>query len=62
MLGSVIDLFEGGSSCSVGSVNTRDSVFFNSKNCSYHCLLHPAVSVSKVIGGCGPIGELPPQK
>ena len=38
------------------------AVYNQSKNCSYHYLLHPAVSVSKVIGGCGPIGELPPQK
>lgn len=24
------------------------------KNCSYDYLLHPAVSISKWIGGCGP--------
>lgn len=23
-------------------------------NCSYDYLLHPAVSISKIIGGCGP--------
>lgn len=24
------------------------------KTCSYDYLLHPAISISKVIGGCGP--------
>lgn len=24
------------------------------KDCSYDYLLHPAISVSKIIGGCGP--------
>lgn len=24
------------------------------KNCSYDYLLHPAISISKIIGGCGP--------
>jgi hypothetical protein len=24
------------------------------KDCSYDYLLHPAISISKVIGGCGP--------
>jgi len=23
-------------------------------NCSYDYLLHPAISISKIIGGCGP--------
>lgn len=26
-------------------------------NCSYDYLLHPAISVSKVIGGCGPAAD-----
>lgn len=25
------------------------------KNCSYDYFLHPAVSISKMIGGCGPV-------
>ncbi|SIP73688.1 YhfL family protein [Xenorhabdus innexi] len=30
----------------------------NKKNdCSYDYLLHPAVSISKIIGGCGPAAE-----
>lgn len=28
-------------------------------NCSYDYLLHPAISISKIIGGCGPAA---PQK
>jgi outer membrane lipopolysaccharide assembly protein LptE/RlpB len=28
-----------------------------SKNCSYDYLLHPAISISKIIGGCGPAAE-----
>ncbi|MDF3826581.1 MULTISPECIES: YhfL family protein [unclassified Pseudocitrobacter] len=27
------------------------------KTCSYDYLLHPAISVSKIIGGCGPAAE-----
>ncbi len=38
------------------------TVYNKPNNCTYDYLFHPAVSVSKVIGGCGPIGELPPQK
>ncbi|QGN39748.1 DUF4223 family protein [Klebsiella oxytoca] len=30
------------------------SVYNKEKNCNYDYLLHPAVSISKVIGGCGP--------
>lgn len=26
-------------------------------NCSYDYLLHPAISISKIIGGCGPVSE-----
>ncbi|MCC8368012.1 MULTISPECIES: YhfL family protein [Xenorhabdus] len=26
-------------------------------NCSYDYLLHPAVSISKIIGGCGPAAD-----
>ncbi|WP_312313092.1 DUF4223 family protein [Atlantibacter sp.] len=26
-------------------------------NCSYDYLLHPAISISKMIGGCGPAAE-----
>nr|WP_318383353.1 YhfL family protein [uncultured Enterobacter sp.] len=26
-------------------------------NCSYDYLLHPAISISKVIGGCGPAAQ-----
>lgn len=26
-------------------------------NCSYDYLLHPAISISKVIGGCGPAAD-----
>lgn len=38
------------------------TVYNQSKNCSYDYLLHPAVSVSKGIGGCGPIDKLPSQQ
>lgn len=31
------------------------------KNCSYDYLLHPSVSISKVIGGCEPVDKLPQQ-
>ncbi|EPB5915827.1 YhfL family protein [Citrobacter amalonaticus] len=27
-------------------------------NCSYDYLLHPAISISKVIGGCGPEADV----
>lgn len=30
------------------------SVYNKEKNCEYDYLLHPAISVSKIIGGCGP--------
>ena len=30
------------------------SVYNKEKNCSYDYLLHPAVSISSIIGGCGP--------
>lgn len=30
------------------------SVYNKEQNCNYDYLLHPAVSLSKVIGGCGP--------
>ncbi|MCF1486437.1 YhfL family protein [Pseudomonas sp. AA27] len=33
-------------------------VYNEAKNCSYNYLLHPALSVSKVVGGCGPVGKL----
>jgi len=26
-------------------------------NCSYDYLLHPAISISKIIGGCGPAAK-----
>ena len=35
------------------------SVYNKEKNCDYDYLLHPAISISKVIGGCGPAA---PQK
>lgn len=34
-------------------------VYNHSKNCAYDYLLHPAVSVSKIIGGCGDTDKLP---
>ncbi|MCL1030899.1 YhfL family protein [Serratia silvae] len=27
------------------------------KDCSYDYLLHPAISISKIIGGCGPTNK-----
>ncbi|WP_073981040.1 YhfL family protein [Erwinia sp. ErVv1] len=30
------------------------SVYNKEKNCDYNYLLHPAISISKIIGGCGP--------
>lgn len=38
------------------------TVYNQAKNCTYDYLLHPAVSASKIIGGCGSIGELPQRK
>jgi hypothetical protein len=35
------------------------AVFNKPKNCEYHYLLHPAISISKIIGGCGAIDTLP---
>ncbi|HEC6209720.1 TPA: YhfL family protein [Salmonella enterica subsp. enterica serovar Weltevreden] len=29
----------------------------NKNNCSYDYLLHPAISISKIIGGCGPAAD-----
>lgn len=29
------------------------SIYNQEKNCDYDYLLHPAVSISKIIGGCG---------
>ena len=37
-------------------------VYKQPKNCSYDYLFHPSVSISKVIGGCGPIDKLPQQQ
>ena len=34
-----------------GHIENRD------KNCSYDYLLHPAISISKIIGGCGPTAQ-----
>lgn len=36
-------------------------VYNQQKNCSYDYLLTPSISISKVIGGCGPIDNLPQQ-
>jgi hypothetical protein len=36
-------------------------VYNQPKNCSYDYLLHPSVSISKGIGGCGPVDKLPQQ-
>lgn len=35
-------------SACTGRIENKD------KTCSYDYLLHPAISISKVIGGCGP--------
>ncbi|URQ60174.1 YhfL family protein [Pantoea alhagi] len=32
-------------------------VYNKEKNCNYDYLLHPAISVSKIIGGCGPVAK-----
>jgi hypothetical protein len=37
-------------------------VYNQEKNCSYDYLFTPTVSISKIIGGCGPIDKLPEQK
>ncbi|WLG33556.1 DUF4223 family protein [Pseudomonas simiae] len=37
-------------------------VYNQQKNCSYDYLFTPSVSISKIIGGCGPIDKLPQQK
>ncbi|SEN01685.1 Protein of unknown function [Pseudomonas sp. ok272] len=34
-------------------------VYNQQKNCSYDYLFTPSVSISKIIGGCGPIDKLP---
>ena len=33
------------------------SIYNKEKNCDYDYLLHPAISVSKIIGGCGPVDK-----
>ncbi|WP_330985014.1 MULTISPECIES: YhfL family protein [Enterobacterales] len=33
------------------------SIQNKNKSCSYDYLLHPAISISKIIGGCGPTDE-----
>lgn len=33
------------------------SVYNKEKNCDYDYLLHPAISLSKIIGGCGPVAK-----
>ena len=33
------------------------SVYNKEKDCDYTYLLHPAVSISKIIGGCGPTAK-----
>ncbi|QHM72252.1 YhfL family protein [Mixta intestinalis] len=33
------------------------SVYNKEKNCDYDYLLHPAISISKIIGGCGPVSQ-----
>ena len=45
--------------CSMLLAGCTGAVFNKQKNCEYHYLLHPAVSISKLIGGCGPIETLP---
>ena len=37
-------------------------VYNQQKNCSYDYLFTPTVSISKMIGGCGPIDKLPQQQ
>ncbi|MGA1192519.1 MAG: DUF4223 family protein [Bdellovibrionota bacterium] len=45
--------------CGIFLSGCTGAVYNKSKNCSYDYLLHPAVSVSKIVGGCGPIDTLP---
>ena len=33
------------------------SIYNKEKNCDYDYLLHPAISISKIIGGCGPVDK-----
>lgn len=33
------------------------SVYNKEKNCDYDYLLHPAISISKIIGGCGQVAK-----
>ncbi|HFW5421930.1 TPA: YhfL family protein [Salmonella enterica subsp. enterica serovar Wandsworth] len=33
------------------------SIYNKEKNCDYDYLFHPAVSISKMIGGCGPVNK-----
>ena len=33
------------------------SIYNKEKNCDYDYLLHPAISISKMIGGCGPVDK-----
>ncbi|TLG90258.1 DUF4223 domain-containing protein [Pseudomonas edaphica] len=37
-------------------------VYNQEKTCSYDYLFTPSVSISKIIGGCGPIAKLSPQQ
>ncbi|KAB0497877.1 DUF4223 family protein [Pseudomonas vancouverensis] len=37
-------------------------VYNQQKNCSYDYLFTPTVSISKMIGGCGPIDKISPQQ
>ncbi|NBW41590.1 DUF4223 domain-containing protein [bacterium] len=46
--------------CGLGISVCTGTVYNKSRNCSYDYLLHPAVSASKIIGGCGVIDLLPP--
>lgn len=32
-------------------------VYNNEKNCAYDYFLHPDISISKAIGGCGPVDQ-----
>jgi hypothetical protein len=34
-------------------------VYNQPKNCTYDYFLHPSVSISKAVGGCGPADTLP---
>ncbi|WP_085702944.1 DUF4223 family protein [Pseudomonas sp. B15(2017)] len=43
--------------CAALLTGCAGTVFNQEKNCSYEYLLHPAISVSKIIGGCGPVGK-----